>query len=586
MSKTLRNFKPITGVFLVLAAVGLYIGWREFYFLTDDAFIAFRYVSNSILGHGFVWNPPPFRPVEGYTSFLWVLILDFVWRLFGVQPPDAVNVLSLLFSFGAILLVVSVLLRMKLNDKLIRYRSALIALVLAGLLLNTTFLTWTSSGLETALFNFCFTAWIVAVISGNTGSNKWKLAVTTASSAVYLARPDGILVVISTILILLLSVTGDYQEGRINFKWVLSVLPILIPPLHLIWRRSFYGEWLPNTFYAKHVAAWPQSGIRYLTSFILEYGVWVWVIALIAAIIIGVKKQKKIGNGLTEYFRNIVLPDNNFPGQRLCTIIAVATLCFQVGYYTFSIGGDHFEWRVYSHLPPLILLSFVYFMNKMNIRPMFAISSLVALIVFSLPIPWVHHFYEKKITSMKLVDTLQITAADKLPFFLWPLAKPDDILQKWLTDHLVCIRRQEHKLFYERQVRKCPSRSLVVPEYAGKYPTAYFTTVGVPGWVFPKVAIIDGYGLNDYVIARFKPAHSRVRSMAHERYPPYGYYESFEPNVELIPGGQAEYFRRPAGKELTAEKIKALEKYWDDKIVKHIDVPEGTGPFIDIPRTK
>ena len=179
----MRNFKPITGVFLVLAAVGLYIGWREFYFLTDDAFIAFRYVSNSILGHGFVWNPPPFRPVEGYTSFLWVLILDFVWRLFGVRPPDAVNVLSLLFSFGTILLVVSVLLRMKLNDKLIRYRSALIALVLAGILLNTTFLTWTSSGLETALFNFCFTAWIVVVISGNTTGYKWKLAVTTAASA-------------------------------------------------------------------------------------------------------------------------------------------------------------------------------------------------------------------------------------------------------------------------------------------------------------------------------------------------------------------------------------------------------------------
>ncbi|UCG61884.1 MAG: hypothetical protein JSV52_00925, partial [Candidatus Zixiibacteriota bacterium] len=64
---------------LLLAGIGLYIGWRKFWFLTDDAFIAFRYVSNSILGHGYTWNAPPFRPVEGYTSFLWVILLESVW---------------------------------------------------------------------------------------------------------------------------------------------------------------------------------------------------------------------------------------------------------------------------------------------------------------------------------------------------------------------------------------------------------------------------------------------------------------------------------------------------------------------------
>lgn len=36
----------------VAGVVGLSVGWRVFWFLTDDAFIAFRYVSNSILGHG------------------------------------------------------------------------------------------------------------------------------------------------------------------------------------------------------------------------------------------------------------------------------------------------------------------------------------------------------------------------------------------------------------------------------------------------------------------------------------------------------------------------------------------------------
>ena len=58
-----------------VAALLLFWGWRTFWYLTDDAFIAFRYISNRDLGHGYVWNAAPFRAVEGYTSFLWVALL-------------------------------------------------------------------------------------------------------------------------------------------------------------------------------------------------------------------------------------------------------------------------------------------------------------------------------------------------------------------------------------------------------------------------------------------------------------------------------------------------------------------------------
>ncbi|MFO1523727.1 MAG: hypothetical protein U1G05_17200 [Kiritimatiellia bacterium] len=79
--------------------------------MTDDAYIAFRYIGNAHLGFGYVWNPPPFQPVEGYTSFLWVALLDLVWRLTGIEPPASANWISLGFSLGSLALAGGMALR-------------------------------------------------------------------------------------------------------------------------------------------------------------------------------------------------------------------------------------------------------------------------------------------------------------------------------------------------------------------------------------------------------------------------------------------------------------------------------------------
>lgn len=201
-----------------------------------------------------------------------------------------------------------------------------------------------------------------------------------------------------------------------------------------------------------------------------------------------------------------------------------------------------------------------------------------ALILFSIPIPWTIHAAERKVFHLSIADTLYIPTSGKLPFFLWPLTKPDDALQKWLTNHLVCVRRQEHKLFLEDQLKRYPRRSLEVPEYAGKYPLAYFSTVGVPGWVFPNVAIIDGYGLNDYIIAHHEPYPREERKMAHDRYPPEQYVQSFVPNMRVVAPGMVKFYKRPPQLELTPERIREIEDYWEKKIVEGIDVPDSALP--------
>jgi len=54
------------------------------------------------------------------------------------------------------------------------------------------------------------------------------------------------------------------------------------------------------------------------------------------------------------------------------------------------------------------------------------------------------------------------------------------------------------------------------------------------------------------------------RSMAHERRPPAGYFEAFAPNV-VVAGGVAKAV--PRAVPLTAERIRAIEAEWRQKVV-------------------
>ena len=47
----------------------------RFWHVVEDAYISFRYARNLSEGRGLVFNPGDPAPVEGYTNFLWTLLL-------------------------------------------------------------------------------------------------------------------------------------------------------------------------------------------------------------------------------------------------------------------------------------------------------------------------------------------------------------------------------------------------------------------------------------------------------------------------------------------------------------------------------
>ena len=70
----------------ILAGLWLGYAWmvRRFWFVTDDAYISFRYARHLGAGHGLVWNPGE-APVEGFTNLLLVILVAPFTRL-GLDP--------------------------------------------------------------------------------------------------------------------------------------------------------------------------------------------------------------------------------------------------------------------------------------------------------------------------------------------------------------------------------------------------------------------------------------------------------------------------------------------------------------------
>src|SRR5262249_22655589 len=85
---------------LAAPAVALAINmWRVRHFTIDDAYISFRYARNLAHGLGLVYNAG--ERIEGYTNFLWTLILSGGVKV-GVDPVVLAKVLGAFCALGTL----------------------------------------------------------------------------------------------------------------------------------------------------------------------------------------------------------------------------------------------------------------------------------------------------------------------------------------------------------------------------------------------------------------------------------------------------------------------------------------------------
>ncbi len=274
---------------VVIAAVYIYQTLRYWHYISDDAYITFRYSRFLAMGRGPYFNVG--EHVEGYTSLPLVLIMTPVVRFLGedaaLPAAKSLGVVSGMLSIVLVFFLTRSLLRRADTPLPMGEFWGLCASGFTGV--NAAYALNSTSGLETTMFSFCL---ILAAFlaTRETYTERWHGS-GLAFGAAAITRPEGILLwfvfwlaqaVVTALQRLfkvwrtlppkhLFSALFNVRASRLLLINCLTVAVMLA--LQLLFRYHFYdGEWLPNTYYAKAGGflkenAWPYISDGMIASF-------------------------------------------------------------------------------------------------------------------------------------------------------------------------------------------------------------------------------------------------------------------------------------------------------------------------------
>ena len=257
-------------LWLTLACAGGIFAFQIFRyaaFTVDDAYISFRYAEHFANGGGLVFNQG--ERVEGYTNFLWVLLLA-AWKKCGGDIETASQVFGVTCSAAALLMTFGLSWQIS-SAK--RGETAIFASLAAIFLASSPSVgLWAVAGLETPLFMCLLTGAVWRHLHEERAERVPLSALLFGLLA--LTRPEGTLFFALTIFHQL---AHRFWTAWKAWNWPRLALSVglfaaIVMP-HFLWRWSYYGSLFPNTFYAKVSGAGLRlSGVKYAYEFFLTHG--------------------------------------------------------------------------------------------------------------------------------------------------------------------------------------------------------------------------------------------------------------------------------------------------------------------------
>jgi len=305
---------------------------RRYFSLFEDSMISMRYAWNFAHGSGLVWNPGQY--VEGYTNLLMVLLMSLIIRVFGDKSLAvlAVQVLGIAFMLATAYTVTFISDHLTPPD-LERYRPLARVLSFACALAYYPLAYWSLMGMETGLLTLLLClAVLFALRYSEERNTPCMLLMALCLGLAYLTRPDSL---IPSLLILGYCFWERRIEkggrSRLFYRFAVAALVLGVFVMgQAIFRWSYYGQWVPNTYTLK-LTGMPlmlriQNGLGFIWPFFLTSA------ALYLIIGIGLSRR---------------------PQKEAFLLVLIAAALFG---YQIWIGGDPWRyWRIPAPAMPLLL---------------------------------------------------------------------------------------------------------------------------------------------------------------------------------------------------------------------------------------
>jgi len=316
----IRKLSPLC--WLLLGISVLLFGYNTFQhggYAVDDAYISFRFLDNWLNHEGLVFNPGEY--VEGYTNFLWIILLAPL-RLLGVPPEAAALVVNFVCVLAVAYACYQCVRQLSGGDLT---ASIGVWALLAG---YGSFAFWLTAGMEPLLVT-ALLCWANTMVLRQ-GEINGKAALLYAAAV--LTRPDALLFAIAAFAFY---IPIKPFQNKSKFLAYLQNAAIFILPLiiHLIWRWSYYGEILPNTYFTKmhpDSSLMIRFGIAYFERFL-----WAGGVVLVAITIAGL------------VYKSL--------WSRFSLMVAAQIVVFCL--YIIKVGGDYMLYfRFFIPLIPLLCI--------------------------------------------------------------------------------------------------------------------------------------------------------------------------------------------------------------------------------------
>lgn len=215
--------------------------------IVDDAGITFAYARNLADGHGLVAQPGA-SPVEGFSNPLWTLTIALFSAAGLFYPVLTPKLLSVGLVLGLFLIIWR-----DLRASGVPSRVAAVPLFLVSVC--SSFVIWTTSGLENPLL--ALLVGLSAYLCLRVPDQPPRLSMDAVAGAVValaaLTRPDSVVYAgLYPATVLAIEAKRGTSFTTVLRRWgafLLGFVPVY--GTYLLFRLAYYGDWVPNTFYAK-----------------------------------------------------------------------------------------------------------------------------------------------------------------------------------------------------------------------------------------------------------------------------------------------------------------------------------------------